>query len=137
MTCLRWHVLRDWRVCDSFFEEDLHLSELLVILNKYILVFPVKQIFDSISSLDVLELREEIKGCFRRSKLMSEGTVDEGDNMRVDLLDLSDELIELGLPLTSVLVREDVSGERLKFLDLVPDSVLFVLDLLGTTGNSS
>ena len=56
--------------------------------------------------------------------------------MRVDLLDLSQELIELGLPLTSVLVREDISWERLELLDLVPDSVLFVLDLLGTTSDS-
>jgi hypothetical protein len=68
---------------------------------------------------------------------MSECTVDEGYDVRVNLLNLSDKLIELGLPLTSVLVREDVSWERLKFLDLVPDSVLLVLDLLGTTGDSS
>lgn len=137
LTCLGWHVLRNWRVFDSFLEKNLHLSQLLVILNKYILVFPVKQIFDSISSLNILELREEIKGSFRRSKLMSESTVDQGDNMRINLLNLSDKLLELSLPLIRVLFREDVSWERLKFADLVPDSVLFVLDLLGTTGDSS
>lgn len=137
MTRLGWHVLRDRRVVDTFFEKYLHLGQLLIILNKYILVLPVKQVFDSFSSLDVLELREEIKGSFRRSKLMSKCTVDERDNMGVDLLNLSEELLELCLPLTSVLVREDVSWERLELLDLVPDSVFFVLDLLRTTGDSS
>jgi hypothetical protein len=57
--------------------------------------------------------------------------------MRIDLVNLGEKLIELCLPLTLVLVREDVSWERLEFLDLVPDSVFFVLDLLGTTSDSS
>jgi len=137
LTSLGRHVLRNWRIFDSVFEKGLHLRKFLVILNKYILVLPVKQCFDSFSSLDVLELREEIKGSFRRSKLFRKCFVNEVDNMRVDLLNLSEKLIKLGLPLTSVLVREDVSWERLKLLDLVPDFVFFALDLLGTTSNSS
>jgi len=53
--------------------------------------------------------------------------------MIVNLVDLVVEVLELGLPLISVLVAEYISGEGFEFSNLISDSLTLYVDLIGAT----
>ena len=63
-TSLWWHVLRDWWLVSIVIEKIFHDSELFSISDENGVVFLVQKVLDSSSSLDVLELSQQIEGTF-------------------------------------------------------------------------
>ena len=64
-TSLWWHVLRDWWLVSIVVEKVLHDSKFLSISNQDSVILLVQKIFDGSSSLDVLELSQEVEGTLR------------------------------------------------------------------------
>jgi len=72
--------------------------ELSLVAVKDVIVFLIKKLHNLLSGSNVLELSQEVKGAFRRTKVLLEGLLNQIDDGMIDLADLADEGIILGLP---------------------------------------
>ena len=59
------------------FENLSDLGELLLISVKDLIILSVKGLLDDISSVNVLKVREQVKGSLRRSQGITEGILNE------------------------------------------------------------
>lgn len=64
-TSLWWHVLRDWWLVSIVVEKFLHDSKLLSVSNQDGVILLIQKILDRSSSLDVLELSQEVERTLR------------------------------------------------------------------------
>ena len=64
-TSFWWHVLRDWWLVSIVIEKVFHDSKFLSVSDQDSVILLVQKILDGSSSLDVLELSQEVEGTFR------------------------------------------------------------------------
>ena len=129
------HVLGNGRVFATLFEQNLVLGQLFVVLSKHVVVFLLEELLDGLPGPDILELAQKIEGRLRRIELLREGVSDQVSHRAVNMVDALLEVLELGLPFLLVGLFEYVVRELLELLDLLPDGVDLVVNLLGTTGD--
>jgi hypothetical protein len=114
------------------------LIQLFFISFKDIIVLIIENNFDRFSSLDILELLQKVESTLRGVEFILESSLNQTDNMLINLFDLVHELIESALPLTTVGNREDISIvlESLKLLNLFLNLVDLIINLCSITSNS-
>jgi hypothetical protein len=129
------HVLRDWRVSFILLEDVSHNFQLFLISVEYLIVLFIKCFLDNFSSVNILEVRQQIKGTFRRGQRLTEGLFNKHLDTIITTNDRFIESSEALLPRGLVVLIEDVLVEVNQFLNLIVDLGSLFLDLLGVTCN--
>ena len=136
MTSFGRHVLGNWWRVLVVKEEVLHFVKLLLISLKDIIVLFIENNLDLLSSLDILKLLKKVESALRRVKLVLESSLNQTDNMLIDLLNLAEEVIELDFPVAFISLGEDVLVVDLELLDLLFHLLDLIVNLRSITCDS-